>query len=128
MPRRVIQAQIGAKGKIRNQPIKPELFNLFSAVAEELDVYIEVGSGGQTSDRDPKLKNQPGGWKGSHRHDEGGAADDKIFKRDAEGNKRYLSWTDPNDQKVWSDVVRLTKAGGATGFGAGTGYMGNQTV
>ena len=128
MARRVIQAQIGAKGKIRNRPINDDLFNLLSAVGEELDVYIEVGSGGQTSERDPKLKNVAGGWTGSHRHDEGGAADIKVFKVDEDGNKHYLNFTDPTDQKVWSDVVRLTKAGGATGFGAGTGYMGNETV
>ena len=50
MARRVIQAQIGAPGKIRNRPINDDLFNLLSAVGNELDVYIEVGSGGQTSD------------------------------------------------------------------------------
>ena len=128
MARRVIQAQIGAPGKIRNRPINDDLFNLLSAVGNELDVYIEVGSGGQTSSRNPKLHKVEGGWTGSHRHDNGGAADIKIFKVDADGNRNYLNWSEPEGEKVWSDVVRLTKAGGATGFGAGTGYMGNQTV
>lgn len=124
MAARVEQRQKNS-GKIRSRDISDDLYNLLSAVGDELDVYFEIGSGGQSSDHDPKTKGKE--WTGSHRHDDGGAADTKIYKLE-NGEKRYLDWTDPNDQAVWSDVVRLSKAGGATGFGAGTNYMGNQTV
>lgn len=126
MAKRVVQQQVGSK-KIRNKPLSPELVNLFTAVGEELDVYFVVTSGGQTSSRDKRLKGKTGGWTGSHRHDDGDAGDTMVYRL-VDGEKRYLDFTVPEDQAIWSDVVRLSVAGGATGIGAGTSYMGSKTV
>lgn len=127
MANRVTQAQIGS-GKIRSLPISPELEALLNAVGEETGLYFEVGSGGQTSSRDPKLHKQPGGWTGSHRHDDGGAADVRAYQVDGAGTKRYLNWENASDQKLWKRAAQLATAGGATGLGAGQKYMGTDTV
>jgi hypothetical protein len=126
MASRVRQLQVGS-GKTRDKPIVPELVNLLEAVGNELDVYFEVTSGGQVSSRDPKLKDVPGGWTGSTRHNDGKAADTKAYVL-RDGQKHYLDFTDSSDRQLWSDIVRLSVAGGATGIGAGNGYMGPQTV
>lgn len=117
---RVIQ---NTKGAVRSLPLSDKLVNLLQAVGDETGVYFEVFSGGQTHERDPKMKGKPGGYTGSHRHDNGNAADLKLYTLDADGKKHYLDQSDPEDMKVWKDVVRLSTAGGATGIGSGEGYM-----
>lgn len=120
MAERVIQSQ-GKVAAIRRQPIAPQLESLLETVGNELDVYFDVTSGGQ-----PK-KGEGGKRTGSTRHDHGNAADLKAFVIE-NGERRYLDFSKPADQKMWSDIVRLSVAGGATGIGAGSSYMGNQTV
>lgn len=128
MAERVSQPHVGASYKTRNQAISDELSALLTSVGDELDVYFEVYSGGQTHERDPAKKDKPGGWTGSHRHDHGGAADVDMYRL-VDGKKQYLRWDDGGEgEKVWREAVKLSVAGGATGLGAGKGYMGGGRV
>jgi len=109
---RVIEAQNG----IRNKPIDPALKNAFETAATATGVQIRVTSGGQTPDRDPAKKDQPGGWTGSLRHNHGRAADVDIL--DESG--RVI--TDRNDPRRLAFLEAVAKAGAG---GIGTGYMGD---
>ncbi len=99
--------------QIRTADLAPELVKLLEAVGQELDVYFEVFSGGQ---------DETTGRTGSHRHDHGKSADLFVYRME-NGQKRYLDQSDPEDLKVWKDVLKLSVAGGAKGIGAGPGYM-----
>lgn len=123
----VDQPYVGSSAKTRNRKVSSDLEALLSAVANEVGINVEVWSGGQTSSRDPKKKDVAGGWTGSHRHDDGGAADIRLY-RVVDGKKQYLNWNDPEGQKVFSQFARLATAGGATGIGAGKGYMTPETM
>lgn len=119
MAERVVQRQSQVAAK-RRQPISSDLAALLTAVGEELDVYFEVTSGGQSPFGE-------GPRTGSTRHDHGNAADTKAYVL-RDGQKHYLDFTNAADRAVWEDIVRLSVAGGATGIGAGTDYMGPQTL
>jgi hypothetical protein len=117
---RVVQLQ-STSAAVRTQPISNDLRNILNAVGKELDVYFEVTSGGQPA------KGTGAPRVGSTRHDQGMAADTKAYVL-RNGQKHYLDFTNPQDQALWSQIVRLAVAGGATGIGAGTDYMGSKTV
>lgn len=123
----VNQIQVGSK-KIRSQALSPKMEKLLNAVGGELNVYFDVQSGGQTDKHDPSTKGKSGGWTGSHRHDSGNAGDVRAYTLNADGSRHYLDFTNPDDQKVWSNIVKLAVANGATGIGAGEGYMDVKTV
>lgn len=111
------------KKKIRNRPIAPELRALLDGAADATSVEkIVIISGGQTSSRDPSLKNKIGGWTGSRRHDNGRAADIQLMK-----NGRVLRFTDTDGSQV-AGFVTAAAARGAIGIGAGEGYMGRTTI
>ena len=108
----------------RNQPISPELERALLAASQIAGVdQIIVGSGGQTSDHSGSLHGHPGGWTGSTRHDDGGAGDIRLVV-----NGRVLDFTNPNDQAVFSNFVSAARQNGATGIGAGTDYLGSNTI
>lgn len=71
-----------SQGYTRNRPVQQSVQEKVAAAVYLADpsVQIKVSSGGQTSSRDPALKGQPGGWTGSHRHDDGGAGDFQLVK------------------------------------------------
>lgn len=122
------QPQIGS-GAVRNRALSPKLAALLDSVGKEVGVYIVVGSGGQSSDHSSSTYKKSGGWTGSHRHDEGNAADVKAYRINPDGSMGPpLDFNNPEDQQVWSNIVKLSVAGGATGIGAGNNYMGGQTV
>ena len=123
---RVIQSQIDAKGKIRRLPISSKLEKILNSVGDEMNVEFVVGSGGQTSDHNPATKGKD--WTGSHRHDDGGAADVQMYQTGADGVRRKISFDTPQGQALWSQAVKLAVAQGATGIGAGESYMGTDTV
>lgn len=110
-----IQSEVAA---IRRDPLAPELKSLLEAVGNELGVEFEVVSGGQSGTRRT----------GSTRHDHGKAADVKAFVRESDGSKRYLDQSKKADRQVWSEIIKLSVAGGATGVGAAPNYMGNFTA
>jgi hypothetical protein len=108
---------------IRNRPITAELRELLDGAADATGVEkVVIISGGQTSNHAPNLEGIVGGWTGSHRHDNGGAADIELVKG---GNT--LSFTDTNGSQV-AEFVTATAARGATGIGAGVNYMGPKRI
>jgi len=104
-------------GKIRNKPLSDELVGALSYLPG-MGIDVEVFSGGQTSSRDPSLKGVAGGWTGSTRHNDGGAADVFFYK-----DGRKLDWANLSDLPLFEEIVRQARANGLTGIGAGPGYM-----
>jgi len=102
-------------GKIRNQPLTAKLKSQIQQAAQASGLDVKVYSGGQDSSGPNRT--------GSHRHDNGNAADIALF----DGN-RQLSFNDPNDLPLIRSFIKNGKAAGLTGFGAGNGYMGNQHI
>lgn len=96
---------------IRSQPLSERMTGALSFLPE-LGVEMEVFSGGQAA------KGSGGPRTGSTRHDHGDAADVFFYK-----DGRRLDWSNPNDQPIFSEIVRRGKAAGLTGFGAGQNYM-----
>ena len=104
---------------IRNQPINGNLENVLKAAADAAGVSgIVIGSGGQPSAA------EGGNRTGSTRHDDGGAADLQLIGPDG----RVLDFTNPADLPIIQAFVSHARANGATGIGAGTDYMGNNTL
>lgn len=97
---------------IRNQPLDPRLVETMGFLPE-LGVTMRVISGGQEG------KGEGDRRTGSTRHDHGGAADADFFM-----NGRKLDWNNPDDQPIFSEIVRRARANGVTGIGAGDDYMG----
>jgi len=103
---------------IRNKPITSQLRTLLDGAAGATGLSkIVIVSGGQTSNHAPSLEGVVGGWTGSRRHDNGGAADIEMIRG---GNT--LSFTDEDGSEVAS-FVTAAAARGATGIGAGVNYM-----
>jgi len=115
MATRVEQAQL-TSGATRNRPIVPELEDILARAAQVAGVdRVVVGSGGQ-----PPAPGTP--RKGSTRHDNGRAADFKLYQ----GGK-VLTFTDtlapPAVVRFITECARL----GANGIGASVKYMGPET-
>lgn len=96
-------------GATRNQPLDPKLKNAL-AFLPDMGVQAVVFSGGQDESGPHRT--------GSHRHDDGRAAD-MMFVKDG----RQLDWANPDDQPIFQQIVEKAKARGVTGIGAGPGYM-----
>lgn len=124
----VSQPYLGTSAKTRNMAISDQLMSLLNSIGQQQGVYFEVESGGQSSNHTAATYNQPGGWTGKRRHDNGQAADVRAYTLNADGSRHYLDFSNPTDQARWGQIVQAAVAGGATGIGAGEGYMGDQTV
>ena len=98
--------------RTRNQAIQPQLLNILQSAAEEAGVRVVIWSGGQD------IRGRGNNRTGSKRHDAGFAADVDLY----DGTNR-LSVNDPEDLAIVQTFARAAKAAGATGFGAGNGYM-----
>ncbi len=109
------QADVAA---IRRQPISDRLDKVLSHAAKEAGVTVNVTSGGQPH------KGSGGPRTGSTRHDGGNAAD--LTLHDASG--RMLDFTNKADRPTFEKFVSAATAAGATGIGAGVGYMGPNTI
>lgn len=116
-PSSVISYNYG-DGTIRNQPVSPELERALNnaAAAAGIDGVV-INSGGQPA------AGSGGARTGSTRHDDGGAADLQLIV-----GGRALDITNPNDLPLIQAFIAQAQANGATGFGAGTDYMGNNTL
>ena len=108
----VTQAQLNSPGTIRNQAIKPELESILQNAATASGLNVVVFSGGQP---------ESGKRTGTRRHDNGAAADIRL--QTASG--RTLSLNNPADVPLIQNFLSEAKRAGATGIGAGNGYMGN---
>lgn len=105
-------------GTIRNQPVSSDLERVLNSAAAATGVSVVVSSGGQPA------AGSGGARTGSTRHDDGGAADLQLV----DSNGRRLDFTNPNDLPIIQQFIATARANGATGFGAGTDYMGNNTI
>lgn len=110
---RVTQSQSGT----RNMPINDKLLGVLQKAASEAGVAVDITSGAQP--------NYPQGPRtGSTRHDIGvGAADLDLMQ-----NGRVLTDHNPEDVKIKRKFVEAAAAAGATGIGAGEGYMGASKI
>jgi len=111
----VTESQVNSNGTIRNQEIKSELKNILQTAADNSGLSVVVYSGGQ-----PDIASG-GNRTGTTRHDNGAAADIRI--QNAAG--RNLSLSNPADVPLIQNFLAEAKRAGATGIGAGNGYMGN---
>lgn len=102
-----------AQSGTRRLAIDNRLMNVLEFAAAAAGVNVVVFSGGQAA------KGEPGPRTGSTRHDRGMAADVHLLK-----DGRELKFTNPDDRAVMASFVSATVAAGATGIGAGPGYMG----
>lgn len=109
----VEQRQQGAQ---RSQAINRALRGQLAAAAQASGVNAEIFSGGQNADGDGRV--------GSHRHDHGNAADLRLYRAGADGQRRYLRHDNEADRAVMEKFLRESVKAGATGIGAGPGYMG----
>lgn len=110
---RVTQSQSGT----RNMPINDRLMGVLQKAAAEAGVAVNITSGAQ-----PNFPQGP--RTGSTRHDIGvGAADLDLVQ-----NGRVLTDNNPEDVKIKRKFVESAAAAGATGIGAGEGYMGPSKI
>jgi hypothetical protein len=111
VPSAVVQGQGGAT---RNLPIAPTVnAQLDKAATTDGNLRVEVFSGGQPSTGENRV--------GSHRHDQGEAAD--IQLRDTRTGQ-LLDMRKPEDQARMKNFITAAVAAGATGVGAAEDYMG----
>jgi hypothetical protein len=105
-------------GAIRNKPITSELKQVLDTAARAAGVdTIQITSGGQDALGEGTRRT------GSTRHDRGRAADLQCVV-----NGTTLTFTDQSANPIISAFVTAAAAAGATGIGAGVGYMGNRTI
>jgi hypothetical protein len=103
---------------IRNKPISAELKQVLDTAAGAAGVdTIRITSGGQDVLGEGTRRT------GSTRHDRGRAADLQCVV-----NGTTLTFTDQSAHPVVLAFVTAAAAAGATGIGAGVGYMGNRTI
>jgi len=100
----------------RKEPISDELKTVLLRAAEDAGVdFVRVISGGQPSSGPNRV--------GSTRHDNGNAADLELLK-----GEHTLDFTKPAETPIFESFVRAAAAAGATGMGAGVGYMGSTRI
>lgn len=110
----VDQRQGGAR--YRRLPITDELRKQLATAARESGVNAEVFSGGQDEHRRT----------GGHRHDDGKAADLKLYRLGLNGQRQYLSMNDPEQRTVMEKFIKESVKAGANGVGGAPNYMGER--
>jgi len=98
------------KGTIRNQPIQPRLFDILENTAIQHDLTIQIYSGGQPA---------KGRRTGSLRHNNGYAADVRIYNKDG----RRLTATRSKDIPELEKIVKTLRENGVESIGAHPLYM-----
>ena len=109
----VTQSQSG----IRDGAIDADILNILQTAGVNAGVDVVVISGSQPATGVDGVDRT-----GSHRHDNGRAADVAIYS----GGVR-LDTSNPNHLPIIQNFINEAKKSGATGIGAGNGYMGNNT-
>jgi len=108
----VTQSQSGT----RNQPITSSMERILQRAGANAGVNVVVISGGQPSSGPNRV--------GSTRHDNGRAADVQLF---VPGRSTPLSLNNAADVPIIQNFINQSRLAGATGLGAGNGYMGDDT-
>lgn len=107
-------------GKIRDLDINPTLKNQLEYAAVQSGVKAEVTSGGQGAIGTTNKRT------GSTRHDNGNAADLKLYRVGEDGRRQYLDMNNPADAAIMKKFTSSAVQAGASGVGAG--YMGSRTL
>jgi hypothetical protein len=102
------------EASVRKLPIDDKLKSVLTKAAEAAGVDVRVKSGGQPAVGEEGAR--IGSRTGSTRHDKGMAADLDLY---ADG-KRLSPSSDP---EIFKTFVKASRDAGATGIGAGEGYM-----
>ena len=102
---------------VRKLPLSGRLKSVLDQAAAAAGVEAVVYSGGQAP------KGSGGARTGSTRHDNGNAADLYLMK-----DGRKLADTNPEDRAIMAKFVSSAVQAGATGVGAGHGYMGPSNI
>ena len=112
----------------RNQPLQDKLFDIIEKSAKEHKLYVEIFSAGQ--DFGPRYWNgkKYASFKfprrtGSHRHDNGFAADIRLRKT-INGAKLNTN----NPEQIVKDFAESLYKNGMHSIGAGNGYMNNNAL
>lgn len=116
----VIEAQ-GKEAAIRKGNISDQLLAQVNWAANKNGLIVKVVSGGQ-----PATGVQGVDRTGSHRHDEGGAADIQLFDKNDPTKK--LDMRDTIDQQRMYGFIRDAASAGVTGVGGSERYMGPHTL
>jgi len=103
--------------KIRNQGIANDLKQILIKAGQAAGVNVDVTSGGQPAIGTSTRR------KGSTRHDNGHAADVQLTT----STGRVLDINNAQDLPIIQNFIIEAKKAGATGIGAGNGYMGDDT-
>lgn len=111
---RVIEAQAGT----RRLPLNDRTRSMLEQASAATGLDVRVTSGAQPSSGPNRT--------GSHRHDqEVGAADLQLLDK---ATGKPVNMSTPEGQQQIIAFMRAARDAGATGFGAGTDYMGNETI
>lgn len=111
----------GIENKVRNQPLRNDLFNIIDQAAKDNNLIVEIFSAGQDVTGTRRT--------GSSRHNNGYAADIWMYE-----SNNYHTSTSPtklktnNGSKDQSKMEKFSKSllkHGIHSIGAGNGYMGN---
>ena len=95
----------------RNLPLNPRLENIIVSAAQATGLHVEIFSGGQVN-----------GEVGSHRHDDGFAADIRLYKDSA----RTMVFRSTSAEA--QNFIRALLDSGASSIGAGNRYMGGTGI
>ena len=116
-----VREQQDRPGVQRRLPLQSEVRAYLESAGRETGLRADVYSGGQEK---PFRNPRTGKWT-SHRHDQGGAADLKLWDP---VNRRYLDSSNPEDAARMEAYTAAAVKYGATGVGHGPGYMGTGSL
>ena len=112
VPESIVEKQT-TSGATRKLPINETTRRILLTASRQSGLRVYVFSGGQP----PQGHNRTG----THLHDLGGAAD--LYLVDPVTH-HILDMRDPDDRVCMASFIQASVAAGATGVGAGLGYMG----
>jgi hypothetical protein len=112
VPESIVEKQ-ATSGAIRNLPINETTRQILLTASRQTGLRVYVFPGGQPIEGRNRT--------GSHRHDLGGAADLYLVHP---MTRHVLDMRDPDDRVCMASFIQASVAAGATGVGAGVGYMG----
>lgn len=109
----------------RTLPIQSELWNILETAASAASVDVVISSGGQV----PVSEGGRNGVNrtGSNRHDKGFGCDVALYTGTGSSRER-LSTSNPEQLPIMIKFMEACRDAGATGIGAGNGYMNNNTI
>ena len=112
VPESIVEKQT-TSGATRKLPINETTRRILLTASRQSGLRVYVFSGGQPT--------QGRNRTGTHRHDFGGAADLYLVHP---VTHHILDMRDPDDRVCMASFIQASVAAGATGVGAGLGYMG----